>query len=111
MASDRMGSLRKVLITVLICGSLMYAMIPLVPAEFHGSSILLMCYIPAVCFFRSSMSPYAENLLVRNCNELGLNFGVLRSLGSFLFTIGSLIIAAWLPSLGVKNTFCSYPLS
>ena len=30
---------------------------------------------------------------------------VLRSLGSFLFTIGSLIIAAWLPSLGVRNTF------
>lgn len=105
MASDRMGSLRKVLITVLIGGSLMYALIPLVPVEFRGSPVLLMCYIPAVCFFRSSMSPYAENLLVRNCNELRLNFGVLRSLGSFLFTIGSLIIAAWLPSLGVRNTF------
>lgn len=105
MASDRIGSLRKVLITVLAGGSLMYAMIPLVPVEFHGSTILLMCYIPAVCFFRSSMSPYAENLLVRNCNELGLNFGVLRGLGSLLFTIGSLIIAAWLPSLGVQNTF------
>lgn len=105
MASDRIGSLRRVLITVLAGGSLMYALIPLVPVEFHGSSILLMCYIPAVCFFRSSMSPYAENLLVRNCNELGLNFGVLRGLGSFLFTIGSLIIAAWLPSLGVQNTF------
>lgn len=105
MASDRIGSLRKVLITVLVCGSLMYAMIPLVPVQLNGSPILLMCYVPAVCFFRSSMSPYAENLLVRNCNELGLNFGVLRGLGSFLFTVGSLIIAAWLPSLGVQNTF------
>lgn len=105
MASDRIGSLRKVLITVLVCGSLMYAMIPLVPVQLNGSPILLMCYIPAVCFFRSSMSPYAENLLVRNCNELRLNFGVLRGLGSLLFTIGSLIIAAWLPSLGVQNTF------
>lgn len=105
MCSDRIGSLRKVLITVLAGGALMYAMIPLIPVEFHGSHILLMCYIPAVCFFRSSMSPYAENILVRNCNELHLNFGVLRGIGSFLFTIGSLIIAAWLPSLGVKNTF------
>lgn len=105
MASDRMGSLRKVLVTVLAGGALMYALVPLVPVEFHGSSVLLMCYIPAVCFFRSSMSPYAENILVRNCNELRLNFGVLRSLGSFLFTVGSLIIAAWLPSLGVENTF------
>lgn len=105
MASDRIGSLRKVLITVLAGGALMYALIPLVPVEYHGSHILLMCYIPAVYFFRSSMSPYAENILVRNCNELRLNFGVLRSTGSFLFTVGSLIIAAWLPSLGVRNTF------
>ena len=105
MASDRIGSLRKVLITVLLGGSLMYALVPLVPPELGGSRVLLMCYIPAVCFFRSSMSPYAENLLVRNCNELRLNFGVLRSMGSLLFTVGSLIIAAWLPALGVQNTF------
>lgn len=105
MASDRIGSLRKILIIVLAGGALFYGLIPLIPAGPGVSPLLLMCYIPAVNFFRASMSPYAENLLVRNCNELGLNFGVLRSLGSFLFTVGSLIIAAWLPTLGVKNTF------
>ena len=69
------------------------------------SQLLLMCLVPVVNFFRASSSPFAENILVRNCNELGLNFGVLRSLGSFLFTIGCMIISAWLPSLGVRNTF------
>lgn len=102
MASDRVGSLRKILITVLGCGAIFYAMIPLVPKEAH---LLLMCVIPAINFFRGSMSTYAENILVRNCNELRLNYGALRSIGSILFTIGSLIIASWLPKLGVQHTF------
>lgn len=105
MVSDRTGSLRRVLTMVLAGGALFYAAIPFIPTGLAASHILLLCLVPAVNFFRSSMSPYAENILVRNCNELRLNFGALRSMGSLLFTIGSLIIAAWLPSLGVANTF------
>lgn len=105
MVSDRTGSLRRVLCIVLAGGALFYGLIPAVPTGLAASHMLLMCLVPAINFFRASMSPYAENILVRNCNELRLNFGVLRSTGSFLFTVGSLIIAAWLPSLGVQNTF------
>ena len=105
MVSDRTGSLRMVLTMVLAGGALLYAGIPLIPTSLKLSHLLLLCLVPAINFFRASMSPYAENLLVRNCNELRLNFGALRSMGSFLFTVGSLIIAAWLPSLGVANTF------
>ncbi len=105
MVSDRTGSLRRVLTMVLAGGALLYAGIPLIPTSLKLSHLLLLCLVPAINFFRASMSPYAENLLVRNCNELRLNFGALRSMGSFLFTVGSLIIAAWLPSLGVANTF------
>lgn len=105
MASDRIGSLRKILMIVLAGGATLYGLVPLIPAGAGVSPLFLMAYLPLVNFFRASMSPYAENILVRNCNELGLNFGVLRSIGSFLFTVGSLIIAAWLPSLGVPNTF------
>lgn len=105
MASDRIGSLKKVLITVLAGGALLYGLIPFIPTELAFSHMLLMCLVPVVNFFRASMSPFAENILVRNCNELGLNFGVLRSMGSLLFTIGCMIISAWLPTLGVPNTF------
>ncbi len=105
MVSDRIGSLRKVLIVVLAGGALLYGLVPMVPTGLAISQMLFFIYLPTVNFFRASMSPYAENILVRNCNELRLNFGVLRSIGSFLFTVGSLIIAAWLPTLGVGNTF------
>lgn len=105
MVSDRTGSLRRVLTIVLAGGAALYATIPFIPTGLAVSQILLFCLIPTVNFFRASMSPYAENILVRNCNELRLNFGALRSMGSLLFTIGSLAIAAWIPSLGVQNTF------
>ncbi len=105
MVSDRIGSLKKVLVTVLAGAALLYGLIPFIPTGLAYSQLLLMCLVPVVNFFRASSSPFAENILVRNCNELGLNFGVLRSLGSFLFTIGCMIISAWLPSLGVRNTF------
>lgn len=101
MVSDRIGSLRKVLVIVLAVGSGLYALTPLIPA----APIFLMIFLPAVNFFRGSQSTFSENLLVRNCNELRLNYGVLRSAGSFLFTVGSLLIASLLPTVGVANTF------
>ena len=105
MASDRIGSLKKVLITVLAGSAVLYGLIPFVPTGLAFSNILLLCYVPAVNFFRASSAPFAENILVRNCNELGLNFGMLRSLGSLLFTIGCMIISALLPTIGVPSTF------
>lgn len=105
MVSDRIGSLRKVLITVLTGGCTLYALTPLLPADLPLSPLLLTAFLPAVNFFRGSQSTFAENILVRNCNELRLNFGVLRSAGSLLFTVGSLIISSLLPFVGVENTF------
>lgn len=105
MVSDRIGSLRKVLITVLIGGCALFALIPLIPTGLPISPVLLLTLIPIVYFFRGSMSTYAENILVRNSNELGLNYGLLRSVGSFLFTIGGLIITVLLPFVGVPSTF------
>lgn len=101
MVSDRIGSLRKVLTTILVCAGVLYALTPVVPTI----PAVLMAFLPAVNFFRGSSSTFAENILVRNCNELRLNFGVLRSVGSFLFTVGSIIISFLLPSVGVENTF------
>lgn len=102
MVSDKIGSLRRVLIIVVAAAAVLYALVPMIPVN---PAFLLMAYIPAVNFFRGSNATFAENILVRNCNELGLNFGVLRSMGSLLFTLGSLVIAALLPAVGVENTF------
>ncbi len=105
MVSDRMGSLRKVLITVLVGGSLLFALIPQIPTNLPFSTLLLFLLLPLVYFFRGSMSVYAENILVRNSNELHLNFGLLRSVGSFLYTVGSIIASVSLSFVGVPNTF------
>ena len=105
MISDKIGSLRKVLVTVLVGGALLFAAIPWIPTGLPSSSLLLLTLIPVVYFFRGSMSTYAENILVRNSNELRLNYGLLRSVGSFLFTIGGLVISALLPFVGVPSTF------
>ncbi|MGI6255846.1 MAG: MFS transporter [Acutalibacter sp.] len=105
MISDKIGSLRKVLITVLVGGAVLFATIPLVPTGLPSSTILLLIWIPVVYFFRGSMSTYAENILVRNSNELRLNYGLLRSASSLLFTIGGLVISALLPFVGVPSTF------
>ena len=105
MVSDRIRSLRKVLITLLVGGAVLFALIPAIPTGLPSSPLLLLTLIPVVYFFRGSMSPYAENLLVRNANELRLNYGLLRSVGSFLFTAGGLAITALLPLVGVPSTF------
>lgn len=105
MVSDKFGSIRKVLILILAVGSALYAMVPLIPTGLPVSPLLFTVLIPALNFFRGSVATFDENLLVRNCNELRLNFGVLRGLGSLLFTVGSILIAAVLPQVGVPNTF------
>lgn len=105
MVSDRIGSLRRILIILLVVGASLYALVPLVPTGLSVSPWLLTIFIPALNFFRSSQSTFAENMLVRNCNELRLNFGVLRSAGSILFTVGSLLMSFLLPHTGVRSTF------
>lgn len=57
MVSDRMGSLRKVLILVLLGGSLLFALIPLIPTGLPISPGLFFCLVPVVYFFRGSMCP------------------------------------------------------
>lgn len=105
MVSDRIGSLRRVLFTLLTVSFALYTLIPFIPTNLPYSSLLFLTLVPIIYFFRGSVSTYAENLLVRNCNELFLNYGVLRCVGSFLFTISGLVISLVLPFVGVPSTF------
>lgn len=105
MVSDKIGSVRKVLMTVLIGGGFLFSLIPAIPTGLAISPLLLTCLLPAVNFFRGSMATFTDNLLIRNCSELHLNFGVIRSGGSLTFAIGSVIISLLIPTIGVQNTF------
>lgn len=104
-ASDRIGSLKRVLFSVLLGGSLLYAFVPAIPTELAFSHLLL-AVLPSFNFFRGSMTTMVENMQVRNCNELRLNYGFIRSIGSLLFTFGSLSAAGLLAgTIDVSHTF------
>lgn len=104
--SDRIGSLKKVVLLVLLFGGLLFTIVPLIPTELTISYFLLFFIPPLFNFFRGSMTTVVENMQVRNSNELRLNYGVIRAAGSLFFTVGSLIIS-WLLTfaVGVEHTF------
>lgn len=104
MVSDKIGSVKKTLITCLTLGTALFAVIPLLPADRPYSLLLFLIYLPAINIFRGSMTNLTDNVLVRNCNELGLNFGVIRSAGSILYTAGGVLIASLIPFVGVRSS-------
>lgn len=104
--SDRTGSVRRVLILTLILGSGLFAFVPLIPTGQPYSTLLFLIILPALSFFRTPMAPFVDNLTVRNCAEHSLNYGVVRSCGSFVFAItGVLVVNLLIPALGIPSTF------
>ena len=105
MVSDKTGSVKKILVLLLTLGVGLYALVPLIPANLPYSPLLFLIYLPAINVFRGAMGNMTDNILVRNCNELRLNFGMIRSAGSFLYMVGGVLIAALLPFVGLSWTF------
>lgn len=104
--SDKTGSVRKVTISVLTLGCFLYALVPLIPTNKPYSALLFLVLIPVINFFRAPMSPFMENLSVRNCAENGLNYGIIRSFGSLMFALSEVLAVFYLiPSLGFSSTF------
>lgn len=106
MVSDRLGSVRRIVILTLTLGIALYALIPLIPTGRSYSTLLFLIFIPVINFFRVPMSPFIDNLTVRNCAEHRLNYGAIRSSGSFWFAVaGVLTVYCLIPALGVASTF------
>lgn len=108
MVSDKIGSLRKVFLVILVGSGILFSLIPQIPTGLPSSTLLFLVFFPVVSFFRGPSNTFSENLLVRNCNELRLNYGALRSLGSFLFMIGGVVISSLIPLFGVEISFYCY---
>ena len=104
--SDRIGSVRKIVILTLTLGCGLFIFVPLIPTEQSYSTLLFLILIPIINFFRVPMSPFVDNLTVRNCAEHRLNYGMVRSSGSLLFAIAGVItVNALIPAAGVPSTF------
>lgn len=99
MVSDRIQSPKKVMITVLVLGIGLYGLMPLVPIGRPYTPLLFLSILPALNLFRGAMNNSIDNLMVRNCNELRLNFGAIRSFGSLLYTVSGLLISLVVPAI------------
>lgn len=104
--SDRMGSVRRVTVLTLTLAAAFFAAMPFLPSGRPYSALLLLCYVPFVNFFRAPTSTFVENLTVRSYTEQKLNYGAVRSMGSLLFGVASVLTAQLLlPAMGVGATF------
>lgn len=104
--SDRIGSVRKIVILTLTLGCGLFIFVPLIPTGQSYSTLLFLILIPIINFFRVPMSPFVDNLTVRNCAEHRLNYGMVRSSGSLLFAVAGVItVNALIPAAGVPSTF------
>ena len=105
MVSDSIGSPKKVLIILLIAGLGLNAMIPLVPTAMRWSYAVMLVVLPLVKFFNGPMHTMGENLLVRNCAEMKLHYGGIRSIASLAYALGGIIAAALIARFSTASTF------
>ena len=104
MLSDRLGSVRRVVLITLAAGHLLYAFIPGVVALSGRSVAVTACWLCLTYAFRNPANALLDNWLVFTSNQRQMNYGVIRSLGSIGFMICGLAIAGWV-SRGVTATF------
>lgn len=104
--SDRSGSVKRTVVLTLSLGSLLYALVPLLPMGMSYTVPLFLVCNAAICFFRSPMAAFVDNITVRNCAEQHLNYGSIRSSGSLWYAVVCILVVQLLiPWLGVRSTF------
>ncbi len=84
--SDKLRSIKKILIILIIASAVSYFLIPFMDISVLGISLLFIV-IPFSNFFRMPLSSLIDNWTVRACNKHGMNFGAIRSTGSISFGI------------------------
>lgn len=103
--SDKIRSIRKVVVILLIGNAIFYSLTPFLKGWFGLVFWPYFILCPVYAIFRSPSSSYQENLIVRNCNELRLNYGRIRAIGSLVYTIVTMLMTAFMDKIGLERTF------
>ncbi|MCF0135376.1 MAG: MFS transporter [Lachnospiraceae bacterium] len=105
VVADKINSVRKVETILLFGNALLFSLVPFVKYVFPDAlwPYFVLLAVCATC--RSPLGTFHENLIIRNANELRLNYGAMRSMGSLIFAIVSTVVADKLYDIGVENTF------
>ena len=91
IVSDRINSIRRTFLVNLLPGALLFLLIPFIPRSLRFWTPLMFCYYPLMNFFRSPTCTLLDNFTVRSCAAKGLNYGKIRSVGSFTYTVAALL--------------------
>ncbi len=102
MVSDKINSVKKTFIIALIGNMIFYTAVPFVP---QSIPFLFFLYYPVFNIFRCTLMPLLDNLTVRSTTKSGANYGIIRGIGSFIYSMGSFLIVALIPIIGISNTF------
>ena len=105
--SDSKNSVRLTEILLLIGCMIFYSMTPFVKNIFGYALWPYFILCPIYVIFRTPVATFHENLIVRNCSELKLNYGRIRCMGSILFAVCSTFIAV---RIAPEKTFWIYGL-
>lgn len=106
IVSDKINSIKKTLLICLALVMLMFGSIGFLPLHVKFAAAMFMVYCPLANFSRGSINTLIDNFTVRNCAENKINYGAIRSIGSFTFAVCSLLLSYLIiPKIGVKSTF------
>ncbi|MGI6664281.1 MAG: MFS transporter [Christensenellaceae bacterium] len=107
MLSDKMRSVKKVtMLLFFIGGVFIYSFFP-VSAKITVLGIpLLAIMVPLASFFRSPFFTLLDNWLIQGSHKKGLNYGPIRSVGSFTYAVGGIFASLILiPNVGLQPVF------
>lgn len=105
MLSDKINSIKKTTLINFIMLAVTTAILPFLPAKATYATGMFIVYCAIITFARTPSFTLMDNITVRNCMASGLSYGAVRSFGSLTYTVGSVIVSAALPFVGVGNTF------
>ncbi len=103
--ADKIGSVKKVFITCILTGSLLWAFVPFTSTVMVGSLMLCLIVVPVSHFFRNPASSLVDNWVVQTTNREGLHYGNIRLWGSISYAAMAFLLAYILPVYGVEWTF------
>ena len=106
--SDKIRSIKKVIILALSVAAFLFALIPLSSRLYIGNLSLVIILIPLAMFFKMPSMALVDNWTLRNSAAEGLNYGAMRSFGAISYAIASLLLGYFLPITGVELTFYLY---
>ncbi len=103
--SDRINSVKKIFAFTLATGGVLFSIAPLIPLKYSYSVVMIFVYFALTNFFRGTNPTFLDNISVRTCAVVGINFGLIRCVGSITFSVASTLVQPVINAVGVGSIF------